>query len=109
MRVARHSVKCHRRRIAAALIVAGTVSVAPFWIGFYEALEDAEIVRVYFIKKHPTLQMQFVNIFANDADDKPLDRLNEQQRQYVIDYCRYRLGTNTTLQTQAELDQCKSR
>lgn len=53
--------------------------------------------------------MTFVNIFDSDADDKPLNELDEEQRKQVIDYCKYRLGIDTTLKTQAELEACKAR
>lgn len=77
------------------------------FIGYYEALEDAETRAVFFVKKYPTLQMKFLHIFANDADDKMLADLSEAERQAVINYCKYRLGMETRLETQADLDKCK--
>lgn len=95
--------------LAATLVVVGTGAAGLLSVGYYDALEDAEIVRVYFLKKSPTPRTRFANIFANDADDKPLDRLGAPERREVIAYCRYRLGIVTDLATQRELDRCKQR
>jgi hypothetical protein len=92
------------------LIAIGTFSLlAVLFIGFYESLDDAEVSNVFFIKKSPTLQVKFRNLFANDADDKPLEELTTEQREQVIDYCKYRLGIETELNTQEELEVCKQR
>ncbi|MBU1332176.1 MAG: hypothetical protein KJ884_08110 [Gammaproteobacteria bacterium] len=79
------------------------------YVGYYESLDDAEVNKVFFIKKSPTLQIKFRNLFANDADDKPLAKLTASQREQVIDYCKYRLGIETTLSSQEELEACKQR
>jgi hypothetical protein len=52
--------------------------------------------------------MKFENIFANLRDDKKLSKLDIQERQKVIDYCKYRLGIDTTLETQDDLERCKA-
>ncbi len=83
--------------------------LALLYVGYYKSIDDAELNTNFFIKQHPTLQMEFVNLFANDADSKPLQALSSEERQLVMDYCRYRLGIETTLQTQSELDACKKR
>lgn len=80
-----------------------------FYIGFYEKMEDAYPEKVFFIKKSPTLQMRFENVFANESDDKKLGELSERERQLVIQYCKYRLGVTTTLKSQNELEECKRR
>jgi hypothetical protein len=83
--------------------------LAVLFVGYYESLDDAEVNKVFFIKKSPTLQIKFRNLFANDADDKPLERLTDDQREQVIDYCKYRLGIETALHNQEELEACKQR
>ncbi|AWY44386.1 hypothetical protein DKY63_09840 [Pseudomonas putida] len=85
------------------------VLFAYLYIGFYEKMEDAYPEKVFFIKKSPTLQMKFENIFAYESDDKKLDELSERERQLVIQYCKYRLGVMTTLKSQNELEECKRR
>ncbi|MGE8501725.1 hypothetical protein VUJ49_09225 [Pseudomonas berkeleyensis] len=94
------------KTLAAALALA---LLAIIFVGYYDALDDADINRVFFIKKAPTWQVEFRNLFANDADDKPLERLTPEERDEVIAYCRYRLGITTELNTQAELERCKPR
>ncbi|GFM67726.1 hypothetical protein PSCICJ_38440 [Pseudomonas cichorii] len=77
--------------------------------GYYNSIEDAEIHSHFFIKKSPTLQIKFFNIYANNADPKHLAELDNQERQLVIDYCKYRLGIDVKLNTDDELDACKAR
>lgn len=90
--------------LAAALLVALVLK-----LGYYTSYEDEEIKTTFFIKHGLTPRLQFFNIFANEGDDKPLYRLHADEREMVIDYCRYRLGIETRLQSQAELDACNVR
>lgn len=83
--------------------------IAALFVGYYETQWAEDNRLIFFIKQSPTFQIAFVNIHDSDADDKPLDKLTDQQRQYVIDYCKYRLGIETALTTQAELELCKGR
>ncbi|MCJ1888100.1 hypothetical protein LNN38_24830 [Pseudomonas sp. LA21] len=82
---------------------------AHLYVGFYKTRWAEDNKRVFFIKKYPSLQVEFVNLFASDADDKPLDQLSPLERATVRDYCKYRLGIETELKTQTELDACKER
>ncbi|WP_443190233.1 hypothetical protein [Pseudomonas indica] len=91
------------------IIPAVLVLLAVLFIGYYKAIDDAELNTVFFIKKYPTFQIKFENLFANDADNKKLHELNDEERQLVIDYCKYRLGIETELRTQGELEACKQR
>lgn len=91
------------------LIILSTTIVAMLYTGFYEKMEDAYPEKVFFIKKSPTFQMEFENIFAYESDDKKLSELSEAERRLVISYCKYRLGLDTTLKSQSELEKCKQR
>lgn len=91
------------------LIIVPTILVAFLYIGFYERMEDAYPEKVFFIKKYPTFQIKFENIFAYESDDKKLSDLSDTERQLVIQYCKYRLGVTTTLKNQNELEECKER
>ncbi|MGE8497078.1 MAG: hypothetical protein ACN6O6_06165 [Pseudomonas sp.] len=91
------------------LLVALAVSLAWLGVGFYKTYFAEDNRLVFFIKKHPTFQVRFENIYASDQDDKPLERLNDEERQVVIAYCKYRLGIRTELNSQAELEMCKQR
>lgn len=91
------------------LAIFSILLLAFFYIGFYEKMEDAYPEKVFFIKKSPTLQVKFENIFAYESDDKKLSELSDTERQLVIQYCKYRLGVSTTLRSQNELEECKTR
>ncbi|MGG7671236.1 hypothetical protein [Pseudomonas sp. WC2] len=86
--------------IAAILVV-----VTMLYIGYYEALEDGDIETIVFIKRHSTFQMKFYNIHANDGEIRTVERLTAEQG-WIIDYCRYRLGIDTDLSTQDDVDMC---
>jgi hypothetical protein len=90
-----------------ALIVLALVTV--LYVGYYEALEDGDIETILFIKKHPTFQMKFYNIHANDGEIRQVERLTEQERKWIIDYCRYRLGIDTDLKTQDDVEICRKK
>ena len=51
---------------------------------------------------------RILNIFLTDQDEKALDRLSDEERRVVIEYCKYRLGIATELNTQDELNACKT-
>ncbi|MHC5130155.1 hypothetical protein ACYSTU_03330 [Pseudomonas glycinis] len=90
-----------------ALIVLALVTV--LHVGYYEALEDGDIETILFIKKHPTFLMKFYNIHANDGEIRQVERLTEQERKWIIDYCRYRLGIDTDLKTQNDVEICRKK
>jgi hypothetical protein len=83
--------------------------VSILFTGYYETrwAEDNRII--FFIKSAPTFQICFESLFDSDADDKPLERLSRKEREQVVKYCKYRLGIDTALATQAELNICKGR
>lgn len=77
------------------------------FIGYYDEAVEHDTQTHLFIKKHPTFQIEFSNIFANYRDDKTLIELTSEERRQVMDYCKYRLGIDTLLEPQDELDRCK--
>ena len=89
------------------LVIMLSMFVVALYVGVYEKMEDAYPEKVFFIKKSPTFQISFENIFANESDDKKLSEVSDSDRYLVIQYCKYRLGITTTLQSQQELNQCK--
>ncbi|RMP64330.1 hypothetical protein ALQ18_03898 [Pseudomonas marginalis pv. marginalis] len=90
-----------------ALIVLALVAV--LYVGYYEALEDADVETILFIKKHPTFQMKFYNIHANDGEIRQVEQLTQEERRWIIEYCRYRLGIDTTLNTQEDVEVCRKK
>lgn len=91
------------------ILVLTIIALSFVWlnVGVYETHFAEDNRSVFFIKKHPTLQVRFENIFLTDEDDKPIDRLSNEERSVVINYCKYRLGIKTELKTQEELEVCK--
>ncbi|WP_028624203.1 hypothetical protein [Pseudomonas sp. Ant30-3] len=94
-----------KKLIASIVLVLVTV----LYVGYYEALEDGDIETILFIKKHPTFQMKFYNIHANDGEIRQVERLTEQERNWIIDYCRYRLGIDTDLKAQNDIESCRKK
>ncbi|MBX8555051.1 hypothetical protein K5D43_11230 [Pseudomonas cichorii] len=78
-------------------------------VGFYNEVSDGEVNKVFFIKKHLTFRVQFTNIHANDGNYRKIEKLTSEQRQNIIDYCKYRLGIDTQVTTQADIETCAKR
>lgn len=91
------------------LIAAILALVSMLYVGYYEALEDGDIETIVFIKKHPTFQMKFYNIHANDGEIRKVERLTAEERGWIIDYCKYRLGIDTDLKTQDDVEMCRKK
>ncbi|KAB0498249.1 hypothetical protein [Pseudomonas lini] len=91
------------------LVAAVLALLAVLYIGYYEALEDGDIETILFIKKHPTLQMKFYNIHANDGEIRKVEHLTNEERTWIIDYCKYRLGIETDLKTQNNIETCSKK
>ncbi|WP_236187703.1 hypothetical protein [Pseudomonas pharyngis] len=92
------------------LLIAVTFAVVTIlYVGYYEALEDGDIETIVFIKKHPMFQMKFYNIHANDGEIRKVERLTAEERGWIIDYCRYRLGIDTDLKTQDDVEMCRKK
>ncbi len=89
------------------MIAATLVVLAVLYVGYYEALEDGDIETVVFIKKHPTFQVKFYNIHANDGEVRRVERLSEEERKLIVDYCWYRLGVDTELKVQDDVEACR--
>lgn len=94
------------KKLIALLVL---VLVTVLYVGYYEALEDGDIETILFIKKHPTFQMKFYNIHANDGEIRQVERLTDQERKWIIDYCRYRLGIDTDLKAQNDVEICRKK
>lgn len=75
-------------------------------IGYYNEVSDGEVHTIFFIKTSPTLRIKFYNIHANDGDYRKVDKLSDKLRQDIIDYCKYRLGIETEVKTQADVEMC---
>lgn len=95
------------KKLVTLMIVLALVSV--LYVAYYEALEDGDIETILFIKKPPTFQMKFYNIHANDGEIRKVERLTEEERNWIIDYYRYRLGINTDLKTQNDIEVCRKK
>jgi hypothetical protein len=53
--------------------------------------------------------MKFHNIHANDGEIRKVERLTAEERGWIIDYCRYRLGIDTDLKTQDDVEMCRKK
>lgn len=91
------------------LFAAVLTVLAVLYVGYYEALEDGDIETILFIKKYPTFQIKFYNIHANDGEIRQVERLTDEERKWIIDYCRYRLGIDTDLKIQSDIEMCRKK
>jgi hypothetical protein len=88
-------------------IIAAPLLLSSLFIGYYETcwIEDNQIR--FFIKKSPTLQISFVNVFASDHEDNWHGQLEKKERQYAIDFCKYYLGVETEMKTMKDFEDCR--
>jgi hypothetical protein len=94
-----------KKLLVAVVLAALTV----LYVGYYNALEDGDVETILFIKKHPALQIKFYNIHANDGEIRQVERLTNEERKWIIDYCKYRLGIDTQLKTQSDVEMCSKK
>jgi len=82
--------------------------VAMVNIGYYSVSQEGEPdLTVFFWKISPTFQIKFINIATEHwgADWA----LTDENRQSVIDYCKYRLGITTKLEHPDDVKKCTKR
>lgn len=91
-----------KKLLIAAILVVTTM----LYVGYNEALEDGDIETIVFIKKHPTFQIKFYNIHANDGEIRKGRAPGGGGAGGISDYCWYRLGIATDLSTQDDVDMC---
>lgn len=53
--------------------------------------------------------MKFYNIHANDGEIRGVEQLSEEERKWIIDYCKYRLGIDTASETQDDVEICSKK
>jgi len=88
------------------IMVAGFLMlVAVLNVGYYNYVEEyGPDSTTFFWKKSLTLQVKFVNPYANWGGE--YDVLDDEQQQQLIDYCKYRLGIKTNLDHPEDARRC---
>lgn len=94
-------------RLAAVIAVAGFALLAVEYTGYVRSYRDHETQTTLFIKRYPTLQIEFYDPYATEGDDLPIDRLSPRDRVRFADYCRYRFGVSDS--SVAALNACRSK
>jgi hypothetical protein len=74
--------------LLAFIISAGTA----LNVGYYDTPWAEDNITIFFIRREPTLQLKFENMFATDRAFDPVRNLSDDDRQDLIYFCRYRLG-----------------
>ncbi|RZF27373.1 hypothetical protein EVC45_22575 [Paraburkholderia sp. UYCP14C] len=92
--------------VAISITIAVSLSLWVMYIGYFESYIDHDQHQVYFVKKFPTFQREFVNPFANEGDDKQIDELSPYIRRSFADYCKYAYGI--THSDTKSLEHCKA-
>jgi len=93
-------------RLSIFLVVLATFFVLS--VGYYDISQEHDPdLTVFFLKKSPTFKMKFINPRALTWDERSL--LTEEERQWAIDYCKYRLGIDTRLEHSDDIDRCSAR
>lgn len=91
-----------------ALLLVVLMSFFVLSVGYYEvSQEHGPNLTVFFLKKSPTLKVKFINLRALTWDERSL--LTEEERQWAIEYCKYRLGIETRLDHPDDIERCSAR
>ena len=91
------------------LISATLIIIAHLYLGYYVSLDFEDPRLEIFIKKHPTLQVRFENIYTSEEEPKPLKDLSTAELIMLRNYCKFRLGIDNPLRSQDDLEVCKAR
>ncbi|MFJ3470213.1 hypothetical protein [Pseudomonas sp. NPDC090201] len=81
---------------------------AILYTGYYKTQWAEDNRTVFFLKKEPTLQVAFTNMFSRDSDLQNVHTLSSQERREAIEFCRYFSGLHTELKSQSELEACSN-
>lgn len=98
----------YQKKMMAVVLLALVVLLAALNVGYYNISQEWKPdLTVFFWKRYPSLQFRFVNITTEHwgADWA----LTDENRQSVIDYCKYRHGTETGLDDPGDLNRCLAR
>lgn len=94
-------------RLAVVVAFAAFALLAVEYTGYVRSYRDHETQTTLFMKRYPTLQIEFYDPFATEGDDLPIDQLSPSDRVRFADYCKYRFGvTNSDV---AALEACRSK
>jgi len=91
------------------LAISTLALVAHLYVGYYVSLDFEDPRLEIFIKKHPTLQVRFENIYTSEEERKPLKDLSTAELIMLRNYCKFRLGIDNPLRSQDDLEVCKAR
>ena len=89
------------------LIVALTGFCGATYIGYETSYLNHDAETTFFIKKFPSSQMQFYNIYNTTTDWPPIAELEPRVRDHFADYCKYRFGI--TDRSLTSLNHCNAR
>lgn len=76
-------------------------------VGYYNVSHESEPdFSVFFWKTSPSFQVRFVHIATEHWGEDP--QITDERRQFVIDYCKYRLGIETQLDHPDDIKRCSA-
>lgn len=62
------------------------------YAGYVKSYLDEEVQTTFFIKRYPSFQVRFFDMFANEGDGKLVSELSTEERAQFFNYCKYRFG-----------------
>ncbi|QEM83771.1 hypothetical protein [Halomonas binhaiensis] len=90
------------------IIAALSLATLAVWlnVGYYKYYGVHDTETFFFIKKHPTLQIKFMNLAASDQDPSSFSLMDDEEKEWLMDYCKYRLGIITKIESQSDVEKC---
>jgi len=77
------------------------------YVGYYQTRWIEDDITKVFIKKQPTYKIRFINVFRSDHEDNWNGYMEEKERQYAFDFCKYYVGFDTPMKTVTDFHECK--
>lgn len=66
---------------------------------------DHEFTRVFFLKRYPTLKIEFINPDEAGDDYLPFVELSSEKREAITAYCKFRFGVVSA--EIAKIEECR--
>ncbi|HEX8542141.1 MAG TPA: hypothetical protein VF671_10585 [Pseudomonas sp.] len=105
--VAEHGFSALKKDLKYLIPLVLAVLVLVLNVGYYVEVDENSEGRQYFIKRALTFQVKFRSLYSHWTWS--YDALTIEQKQELVDYCKYRWGIVTDLDHADELKTCSAR
>jgi hypothetical protein len=92
-------------RLGATVFVITSALLTWLFVGMTYTYADHEFTRVFFLKKYPTVKIEFANPDEAEDDYLPFAELSSEKREAITAYCKFRFGVVSA--EIAKIEECR--